>query len=390
MRKALTRLPLLMLALLFLSGCWDRTEINDLAFILTTAIDLEEDGSIRYSVLVPLPGSMGGASGGGGGTAGDKTYYIDSEVGDTFRSAQAKLQKRMSRRMFLAHRRTLVVGEEFAKRGIRDLFDATARTPESRMSTYLIVSKGKAYDLLQANPQFEMFPSEAIRELAKAKSVINMNIKDIALSLSTPGSDPVVVYLGVKKSEEGAKPSNEIEFIGYSQFRDDKMIGTLEGNSAIGLALLKNESVISHVTVPIEEKKKITASIFEIRSRIKTKHTGGRLTFDIKVDTKSKVVESTDYYDLSQKKNIDKAEQLITAQLKDCIEEALKKMVNKQADAASFGAHLWRAYPRLWKQTYEKDWPKGFQEAKFQIHVNNTLSETGLIYENVTKGGISK
>ncbi len=136
MRPALTRLPLLMLILVSLTGCWDRTEINDLAFILTTAVDLEEDGSIRYSVLLPLPGSMGGPTGGGGGTAGNTTYYIDSAVGDTIRSAQAKLQKRMSRRMFLAHRRTLVVGEEYAKKGIREIFDATARTAESRMSTF--------------------------------------------------------------------------------------------------------------------------------------------------------------------------------------------------------------------------------------------------------------
>ncbi|MBP1153836.1 MULTISPECIES: Ger(x)C family spore germination protein [unclassified Paenibacillus] len=390
MRKALTRLPLLMLALLSLSGCWDRTEINDLAFILTTAIDLEEDGSIRYSVLVPLPGSMGGASGGGGGTAGDKRYYIDSEVGDTFRDAQAKLQKRMSRRMFLAHRRTLVVGAEYAKKGIRDLFDASARAAESRMSTYLIVSKGKAYELLQANPQFEMFPSEAIRELVKARTVIDMNIKDIALSLSTPGSDPVVVYLGVKESEESSKRSKEVEFIGYSQFRDDKMVGTLEGRSAVGLALLKNESVTSYVTIPLEEKKQITASIYESRSRIKTKLTGGKLTYDIKVETKSKVVESTDYYDLSQKKKIDKVEQLIAAHLKNSIEETLKKEINKEADSANFGSHLWRTYPRVWKQTYEKDWPQGLKEAEFHIHVKNTLSETGLIFENVTKGGSSK
>lgn len=387
MRKALARLPLFLLILLSLSGCWDRTEINDLAFILTTAVDLEEDGSIRYSALLPLPGSMGGPSGGGGGTAGDKTYYIDSEVGDTIRSAQSKLQKRMSRRMFLAHRRTLLVGEEYAKKGIRELFDATARTPESRMSTFLIVSKGKAYDLLRANPQFERFPSEAIRELVKTRTVMHLNIKDIALSLSTIGSDPVVAYVGVKESEKGKKPSKELEFIGYSQFRDDKMVGIFEDRTALGLALLKNESVTSNITVPVEEKKLITASIFEARSKIKPKLTGGKLVYDIHIDSKSKVVESTDYYDFSQPKKIKKVEQTIAAYMKSSIEETLKKMVNKKTDSASLGTRLWRAYPRLWKQAYEKNWPQELEDAAFNIYVENTLSETGLIYGNVTKVG---
>ncbi|GAB7054294.1 MULTISPECIES: Ger(x)C family spore germination protein [unclassified Paenibacillus] len=387
MRPALTRLPLLMLILVSLTGCWDRTEINDLAFILTTAVDLEEDGSIRYSVLLPLPGSMGGPTGGGGGTAGNTTYYIDSAVGDTIRSAQAKLQKRMSRRMFLAHRRTLVVGEEYAKKGIREIFDATARTAESRMSTFLIVSKGKAYDLLQANPQFERFPSEAIRELVKARTVMNINIKDIALSLSTIGSDPVVVYVGVKESEKGPKPSKEIEVLGYAQFRKDKMVGIFEGRTALGLALLKNEPVTLKITVPIEKNKLITASIYEPRSKIQPKLAGGKLAYDIYIDSKSKVIESSDYYDLSQINKIKKLEQRIGSYMKSSVEETLKKMANKETDSISLGTRLWIAYPRLWKETYEKAWPQGFKDANFNVHIENTLSETGLIYENVTKAG---
>ena len=82
----------------FLTGCWDRTETNDIAFVLTSSVDLEDDGRYRVTYMLPLPGSMGGASGGGGGTAGGKSYYIDSEVGTTIRDAISKLQIRMARR----------------------------------------------------------------------------------------------------------------------------------------------------------------------------------------------------------------------------------------------------------------------------------------------------
>ncbi len=97
----------------------------------------------------------------------------------------------------------------------------------------------------------------------KARTVMNINIKDIALSLSTIGSDPVVVYVGVKESEKGPKPSKEIEVLGYAQFRKDKMVGIFEGRTALGLALLKNEPVTLKITVPIEKNKLITASIYE-------------------------------------------------------------------------------------------------------------------------------
>ena len=47
-----------------LTGCWDRTETNDIAFVATSSVDLEDDGKYRVRLYVPLPGSMGGASGG--------------------------------------------------------------------------------------------------------------------------------------------------------------------------------------------------------------------------------------------------------------------------------------------------------------------------------------
>ena len=64
---------------LVLSGCWDRREINDVAFVLASSIDKEND-LYRVSILIPLPGNMGGGGGGGGGTGGVEPYTIETEV----------------------------------------------------------------------------------------------------------------------------------------------------------------------------------------------------------------------------------------------------------------------------------------------------------------------
>ncbi|MDO3681357.1 Ger(x)C family spore germination protein [Paenibacillus ehimensis] len=387
MRLRRTRLSLALLSLLCLTGCWDRVEINDLAFILTTAVDVEPDGKIRYSVLLPLPGNMGGASGGGGGTAGTKSYYIDSETGTTFREAQARLQQRMSRRMFLAHRRTVLISEDFAKRGIRDIFDATPRSPESRMTIYMIVTQGKAYELLQATPQFERFPSEAIRELAKARTTISINMKEVALALSSPGSDAVTVYMGVKESEKNSKKSKELELLGYAQFREDKMTGVFKNAEASGLAWLKNLPVHSTATVKVEDRHMITLSIHDTKCRIRSRPVRGKLQFDIVVEAKAKVIESLGMYDLSQTGKIRKVEAAMNRYIERAIKEAIRKMIANRADSAQFGSYLWRAHPRLWEKKYAPRWPAGMKDADYRIQVKSVLTETGLIYENVTKAG---
>ena len=62
---------LLFLCTLLLSGCWDREEINDIAFVIGIAVDKEKQ-DYRTSLQIALPGQSGasGSEGGGEGQAG--------------------------------------------------------------------------------------------------------------------------------------------------------------------------------------------------------------------------------------------------------------------------------------------------------------------------------
>lgn len=384
-KRRMQRVILSLLCLLVLPGCWDRTEINDMAFILVSALDLEANNKIRYSVMVPLPGQMGGASGGGGGTAGEKSYYIDSEVGSTYREAQMKMQRRMSRRMFLAHRRTILVGEELAKKGISEFFDPTPRSPESRMSTYLIVTKGYAYKMMQSNPRFERFPSEAIRELVKARYVADMNFKDFGLALSIPGSDPVAVYMDVTDSQKSEKSSKEVELKGYAQFKRDKFVGTYEDMAANGLSWLRNQHVLANITVHVEQQHLMNLKLYGVKSRVDVSLGQDALNFKIHVNVRAKLTENRSYYDLSQTQNLLKVEQATSDYVKKSIQTIIARMTKSQTDSAQLGTMVWRSYPNEWKKQYEKNWPEGLKKAKFTIDVESEITDTGLIYENVLK-----
>lgn len=382
-RQAAVSVLSLICMLPVLSGCWDRTEINDLAFILTSALDLEPGGKIRYTVLVPLPGQMGGATGGGGGTGGDKSYYVDSEVGNTFPEVQEKLQRRMSRRMFLAHRRTILIGEDLARQGISNFFDHTPRSPESRMTTYLIITKGKAYELLQSNPRFERFPSETIRELAKTRAVIDMDMKDFGLALSAPGSDASAAYMSIRKSQKSEKPSEEVEIIGYALFRDYKMVGTVSGISAQGLGWLKARPVMATAMIEMEGGPKLTMRIIDLRNRIRVKIVNGKLRFVMNVEAKAKLQDSAPPVDMMLTSNVRKAEKALSDYIEKAMRSTLKDMEKLGVDAAQLGTYIWRAYPKLWEDRYLPQWPQALGKAEFDIRVNSRIVETGLINKNV-------
>src|SRR5690606_7338482 len=81
-----------------LAACWDRREVDEIAIVLTMAIDAgEEPGSLVVSYEIVDPGGIAagqteqGPAGGGGGS------YVISAPGRTVRDAGQQLQRRQSR-----------------------------------------------------------------------------------------------------------------------------------------------------------------------------------------------------------------------------------------------------------------------------------------------------
>lgn len=231
--KPVARFFVCLLCVVTVSGCWDRREVNDLAFVIAMGLDKEPNGMYRLSVQVPLVSNLGGPTGGGGGTSGDKAYYVDSAVGKTIRDANKQIQSRMSRHLYYAHHRMIVIGEDLAKDGIRDPMDVISRFPENRLTAYLVMAKGKAIDLLNAQPQFERFSGEAMRELTKAETIA-VSMKDIAQMLNTAGVDAFLPVFAAVDSHPKGK-SKEIQAVGLVTFRDAKLEAVYPSGKMSGL-----------------------------------------------------------------------------------------------------------------------------------------------------------
>ncbi|MFD0697600.1 Ger(x)C family spore germination protein [Paenibacillus sp. GCM10027628] len=384
LKRRVPQLMTLCIWMTLLTGCWDRVETNDMAFVLTSSVDLEEDGKYRVAYLFPLPGSMGGATGGGGGTGGGKSYYIDAETGTTIREASSKLQKRMSRKMLLSHRRTIVIGEKLAKAGIHNLFDAVPRTPDSRLTCYLIVTKGNGYELLNAEPKFERFPAEVIRELTKSRQSIPTTTKDIGIALSF-NSDPIMTYLEKAESQSAKKPSQEIQLAGYGQFKGTQMVGIYKNQEANGLLWLRNNVKEHTLTFPMDNGKVMSILVTGGRSSIQPQVSGDQVTFQVTLDAFGIVREDNSGQDLNESKTLHKVERKFAEQIKKSIQATVKQMQKEDTDSAQLGLLVWRKYPYAWKHGLEENWPKIFKKAEFRISVETSIVETGLINQNIVK-----
>jgi spore germination protein KC len=384
--KTALKLILTIVLMVPLTGCWDRREINDVAFILATALDLEPGGMFRVTMQVPLAGQLGGPQGGGGGTGGDKTYYIDADSGRTIREAIAKVQRHSARRLYSAHRRVIIIGEELARtRGIRETFEAIARYPENRITAYMIVARGKASDLLNAKPSLERFSGEAMREMAKAEGSIVINIKNVAQALSTTFTDPLLLYMG-KTSTQGSKDkTSEVDVLGYAHFRQDKMVGTFEAQHANAINWLRKQPRPYDYVVPFG-KGSVSLELLEGRTRILPAFTGdGGLSFRVSAEGRVAVMENLSGTDLTDPAVFERLRQTANEALRDNLTRTLREIQDKQTDPLELGNDLWRRYPRKWESGYRQNWRSKLSEAHFDVQVRMIIVQIGYISENIAE-----
>lgn len=371
------------LSMLTVVGCWDRREVNDIALVIAMAIDKEPNGLYRLSVQVPLVSSLGGASGGGGGTSGDKSYYVDSAVGETIRVANNKIQARMSRHLYYAHHRVVIIGEQLAKEGFSEPLDIISRFPENRLTAYIVMTKGKAISLLEAQPQFERFSGEAIREMVKAIT-IPVTIKDISQMLNTPGVDAFLPIFEAIDSQPKGK-SKEIGATGIGIFRGDKLVGKYTSQEVGGLHWFQRTFDSFSTLLDLGSGQRFSVYFQKGRANIEPAIKNGRIHYNIRIYTTVGVVENMSTYDLSERK----VNLMIEKKLEKDITESIQKIINKtketRSDTIGLGIILARNYPIEWKRKYRDHWNDELPHITSSIESHVQVSNVGQTTTNITK-----
>jgi spore germination protein KC len=377
--KWMRPLGLSFLSALLLTGCWDRTEINDVAIVVGKAVDLDDDGNFRIGVQVPIVSLIGGPSGGGGG-GNEKKYMIETETGETVREAIGKMQDRLPRQLRFSHRRIIVLGEEYARKGIRNLFDEVARVPDNRLTTHIVVTEGKALDMLSEKPKLERFSSEVIRELSKSRLVATLNLKDIAQMMVAEGADPIVLYMTNKKQRKDA--SSGISIAGYAVFRDDKMVDKIMGDSMFGISFLRNSYKNMSLTVRKDGAKSLTFMVDKGTTKLVPTIKDGQLHVKATIIIFANTLENQAIEDSSKIRVIETQEQALEDEIKRICSDVLEVMKKQRTDILSLGQNLYRRDPKTWKSIHN-DWDHYLSNMTYSIEVKSRVGNIGLISENI-------
>ncbi|QGQ97125.1 Ger(x)C family spore germination protein [Paenibacillus psychroresistens] len=368
---------------LVLSGCWDRREINDVAFVLASSIDKEND-LYRISILIPLPGNMGGASGGGGGTGGVEPYTIETEAANTIWEAVDKIQSRLPRKIFFAHRRVLLFGEDIAKDGMTIPMNYLADRPENRLSTFVAVTKGKAMDLLGAKVKLERFSAELMRELLQSDATIKTSEKDIITNMNLIGKDAFIPYLELNKAETNGNKSDEIVSTGFAITNNGKEVAVLKNNDALALRLLAPKFSMYSQRLKIDGER-FSYQVRNVKTVIKPIINGNQINFEISVVAMADINEFLSTKDIFEE--MPKFQKIIESQMKKDLLQVLDILKTKGSDVVGFGQILNRHYPERWSKDWEPQWNTVFAKTNFKVTTKVHIYDIGALSGNMVKKG---
>ncbi|MDQ0920817.1 Ger(x)C family spore germination protein [Paenibacillus sp. V4I5] len=347
----------LILCLSLMTGCWDRNEVNDLAFVLASGLDLAENGQVEVTLQIALPTEMPSAM--QGGRAGEKrTVLVVSEKGRDGTDILHKLQKRLSRRIFMGHRGVIIIGEEYARHGIDQVLDQFLRAPGSRYSSYFLTANGTtAKQALQTRYLLEAIPAIALKKMQLTGLGLSIKMDEFLDAQSSPGRSPVTGALKAyySKNEEGVFNVDEA-----AVYQENRLVGFLTPNEKKILIWRRGKLKLSKITAQVEPKVKgykgtVGIDILQSKASLLTKMNNGMPEVTMVFKAKARVMENDTKLDLSKGENF----KLVESKLKNEIEAQVKSTLNHvqkrlKADIFGFGEEIHIKHASYWKQNKDQ------------------------------------
>jgi spore germination protein KC len=375
---------------IFVTGCWSRRELNDLAIAVGIGIDKIGD-QYQVSAQVVLPSQIAGSKGG----SPQAPINLYKATGHTVYEALRKITTVSPREIYISHLRILVLGEDLAKEGISDVLDFMSRDTETRNDYFIVVARdAMAADALKILTSLEKIP--AVRLFSSLETsekqwapTSTVTLGTLITELVTKGKQPVLTGVVIEgnvgvgetpKNVETVDSPTELKYSGLAVFKEDKLIGwlTQEESKVYNYLTNKVRNTVFYIQCP--EGKKVSLEVFEARSEMKGSMQSDKPEITIEQHLEVDVGEvQCRNLNLTDTKTITELEQIANKKVMNLFETTIKKVQNEyKSDIFGFGEVIHRSNPQAWKKLRD-DWDQTFANLPVKIKADIKIRQVGKV-----------
>lgn len=386
----------LILVLLLQTGCWGKTELNEIGIVTITGVDLEPDGSIRITVTSIQPESTGTA-------APPRTFtWIGTAVGKNIMDAAKNLRITANKHLTWIHNSVIIIGQKAAEQKMDAVIDFFSRNREVRFSSYILVAEGTAYDILQT-------PADVQSDLSKEIFGVINNAPEWSKTYVATARDFMVshaencgnyitgrIAVAYEKGRTYSPPREEYDKMelsgrkyptviieGCAAFKKGIMTGWLGTDETRGYLWITGDIQTATVVSKLDDGDVAYENNFS-KSSVEASIDGKEISFLVKVESKGTLVEQTTAHDVRREEVMKEIEDKISQEIKREMELCVKKLQEQyKTDVLGFQNILHKKDPKLWKEL-RKDWEdKYFPNIQISYEVKVTIVRTGKLLDSI-------
>ncbi|MMZ53249.1 Spore germination protein B3 precursor [compost metagenome] len=395
--------PLLLMALLLLpllQGCGTAEggiavrELNQLNVVMLTGVDYDpKHKKFIITIQSVKPATEKGVA------VSPESVYMARATGDTIMEASKNLRAQTSGRLVWFHSKVIVFGETLVKQHVmREVIDFFARNREIRYSSWVLVAKGNAEDIITAKPNSEVMMGYELVGIINNQGEWGRTVIVSLRDLINNYADPYIGFVTgqVKKAKINGKEERIIITNGvvlsalsprnpiYESTLDKKEMRTLRMFQ--DFTKQEPEFVYSTLLDKKSERKFDTAVQMKVDNRkIKSTIENGRPKITIDLFVEGTILESGAHVDLGKKETVAELEKRIENKVVGDMKKLLVKMQKQQnVDIFGFSPLIHRQHKNYWRE-HKQHWREIYPNIPVHIKIHWINLRTGMI--NQAKAG---
>ena len=400
---------ILILPLFFLSGCnnINANSIEDLAYVIAIGIDKGEDNILKLSLQFATPSSSSPTENSNSGSQSSLSSVECASIDSGINLINSYISKKIN----LAHCKVVVFSEIIAEKGISKEIYTLVNNVQIRPDCSLIISKCEANDFLSNSKPVlvnlvERYYEVIVNSGEYTGYFTDTKLIDFYSALKEPSIQPIAMLGGIntkqahitnnntsyidkdssyKAGEAPITDKNNLEIMGMAVFKDDKLVGELNGIETIShllvTGLLKN--CIINIPNPFKENNLICLSIKKTKKAINTvEFTNNTPYITSNIYLEATILTLDEGSDFTDADNLKIISSYADSYIKQHVTDYLYRTSNEfKSDVVGFGRKTLSKFAtfREWK---EKNWLENYKNSIFQVNVSTLVKTSTIILKN--------
>ncbi|WP_410511611.1 Ger(x)C family spore germination protein [Paenibacillus sp. BR2-3] len=376
--------------LLLLTSCWDSMELNRRAIVSGMSIDKGLSGDQKYKVAFQVVVAEENT---GKNSRGNSPVALFEGSGRSIYEALENASRKLSRLLSLGHVKVIIISEELAREGIQDIMDILERESEMRLSSLMFISRGQsAKDILSIVTVFTKIPAnDLVKKLETTSQSFGFNfqmeVDDVIRGIVAKGGGAIINGVVINGDLEAAKSKENVEAIkpkailrtsGLGVFKQDKLVGFLDGAEGMGTSRLHNKLQQNAAFIELGKDDIAAFNVYQVHTTIKADAKDPEHPImNISIEQQAGLKESTGPLDLTKPEVLRDLEKRLSEQTRKETEAAVKAAMKFKSDYLGFGEAVERDNPKGWKKVEDR-WDIVFTRCEVNIKVKSVIRHTDM------------